>query len=128
MKLLAFLGTYWYLIITAIAIVAVISIKLYIWFKKPTNEQMKKIQEWLIWAVAEAEKKLGSQTGQLKLRYVYDMFITKFPGLCIFIPFETFKNMVDNALNELEEMIKGNEKLQMLFGKEEEEKEEPKSE
>ena len=81
MKALIFIGNYWYLIIAAIAIVAIISIKLYVWFKKPSNEQMRKIQEWLVWAVAQAEKKLGSQTGQLKLRYVYDMFISKFPGV-----------------------------------------------
>lgn len=115
MKTLIFLSNYWYFIIAAIAIIAVTSIKLYIWFKKPSNEQMKKVQEWLVWAVAEAEKKLGSQTGQLKLRYVYDMFITKFPGISIFIPFETFKSMVDNALAQFEGMIKENEKLQILF-------------
>ena len=124
MKALFFLGNYWYLIIAAIAIVAVISIKLYVWFKKPSNEQMRKIQEWLVWAVAQAEKKLGSQTGQLKLRYVYDMFISKFPGASIFIPFDTFKSMVDKALDELQEMIENNEKIQMLFSEEEEKEKE----
>ena len=124
MKALIFLGNYWYLIIAAIAIVAVISIKLYVWFKKPNNEQMRKIQEWLVWAVAQAEKKLGSQTGQLKLRYVYDMFISKFPGVSVFIPFDTFKSMVDKALDELQEMIENNEKIQMLFSEEEEKEKE----
>ena len=123
MKALIFLGNYWYLIIAGIAIVAVVSIKLYVWFKKPNNEQMHKIQEWLVWAVAQAEKKLGSQTGQLKLRYVYDMFISKFPGVSIFIPFDTFKSMVDKALDELQEMIENNEKIQMLFSEEEEKEE-----
>ena len=108
MKALIFFGNYWYLIIAAIAIVAVIS-------------------NWLIlipvWAVAQAEKKLGSQTGQLKLRYVYDMFISKFPGVSIFIPFDTFKSMVDKALDELQEMIENNEKIQMLFSEEEEKEE-----
>ena len=56
----------------------------------PTNEQLKKVKEWLLWAVAEAEKELGSGTGQLKLRYVYDMFIVKFPSLAKIISFETF--------------------------------------
>ncbi len=123
MDALLFIGNYWYLIIIAIAIISVVSIKLYVWFKKPTNEQMKKVQEWLVWAVAKAEEKLGSETGQLKLRYVYDMFISKFPGVSIFITFDTFKNMVDKALDEFNEMIKNNERLQTLFGpvKEEEE-------
>ena len=123
MKALLFIGNYWYLILAAIAIVAVVSIKLYKWFKKPNNEQMQKIQEWLLWAVAQAEKKLGSQTGQLKLRYVYDMFISKFPGVSIFISFDTFKSMVDKALDELQEMIENNEKIQMLFSEEKEKEE-----
>lgn len=85
MAVLTFICNYWYLIIAAIAIIAVVSIKVYVWLKTPGKEQLNKIQEWLIWAVAQAEKELGSGTGQMKIRYVYDLFITKFPGVAIFI-------------------------------------------
>ena len=37
--------------------------------------QRKNIKEWLLYAVVEAEKNLGSKTGKIKLRQVYDEFI-----------------------------------------------------
>lgn len=43
--------------------------------------QKKKVIEWLKYAVSMAEKELGKDTGQLKLRRVYDWFIEKFPKL-----------------------------------------------
>ena len=104
-KILSFINDNWFLIMIAIAFISSIAIKIYKWFKMPNSEQMKKVQEWLLYAVAKAEEKLGSGTGELKLRYVYDMFISKFPGVSIFIPFDTFKSMVDKALDELQEMI-----------------------
>ena len=49
------------------------------WAKKfaslPSEQQLLKVKEWLLWAVVLAEKELGSGTGQLKLRYVYDLFL-----------------------------------------------------
>ena len=77
----------------------------------PTNEQLKKVKEWLLWAVAEAEKELGSGTGQLKLRYVYDMFIVKFPSLAKIISFETFSYMVDEVLDEFKKLLNKNDKM-----------------
>ena len=77
----------------------------------PTNEQLKKVKEWLLWAVAEAEKELGSGTGQLKLRYVYDMFIVKFPSLAKIISFETFSCMVDEVLDEFKKLLNKNDKM-----------------
>lgn len=116
-----FIQEYWYLIIALIAVVSVVSIKAYIWFKTPGEEQKEKIRQWLIYAVAEAEKKLGSGTGQLKLRYVYNMFIAKFPTVALFIDFEDFSQMVDKALEELQELIRTNVNIQAIFDKEEDE-------
>lgn len=57
-----------------------------------------KIKNWLLWACTEAEKQFGSGTGKLKLAYVYDMFINKFPKLQVIIPFSLFSKLVDQAL------------------------------
>ena len=119
MEIAQFIQEYWYLIIALIAVVSVVSIKAYIWFKTPGEEQKEKIRQWLIYAVAEAEKKLGSGTGQLKLRYVYNMFIAKFPAAALFIDFEDFSQMVDKALEELQELIRTNVNIQAIFDKEE---------
>ena len=115
MSVVNFIQEYWFLIIAAIAIVSVVSIKAYIWFKKPGNEQLEQVKQWLIYAVAKAEAELGSGTGQLKLRYVYDQFIKKFPAVAIFLSFEDFSKLVDEALEELEKMIKENQKIQELI-------------
>ena len=67
--------------------------------------QKEKIIEWLKWAVAEAEKLLGSGTGQLKLRQVYDWFCTKFPVAAIFLPFKIFSTWVDIALETFDDWL-----------------------
>lgn len=113
--ILHFINDNWFLIVAAIATVSVISIKLYKWFKQPSAEQMKQIQEWLLYAVAEAEKTLGSGTGELKLRYVYDKFVTKFPAIAIFINFDDFSIMVEKALQKFEELLQTNKKVEQLY-------------
>lgn len=65
-------------------------------------------KNWLVWAVSEAEKVLGSGTGQLKLRLVYDMAVARFPIVAKLMPFKVFSNMVDAALKIMNEMIKSN--------------------
>lgn len=115
MTVLSFIATYWYLIVAAIAIIALVSIKVYVFLKTPGKEQLNKIQEWLVWAVAQAEKELGSGTGQMKIKYVYDLFITKFPAVAIFVPYDTFSNMVEKALDEFKEMIASNQRISEEF-------------
>ena len=51
---------------------------------------------------------LGSGTGKLKLRYVYDMFIAKFPWLGKVVSFEMVSMMVDDALEEMRVMLESN--------------------
>lgn len=68
-------------------------------------------KNWLVWAVSEAEKMLGSGTGQLKLRYVYDAAVVRFPILAKIIPFTMFSKMVDAALVVMHEMIENNVKI-----------------
>ena len=115
MSVIDFIQEYWFLIVAAVAAISVVSIKAYLWFKKPGNEQLEQVKQWLIYAVAKAEAELGSGTGQLKLRYVYDQFIKKFPAIAIFISFEDFSKMVDTALEELEKMMKENKEIGMLI-------------
>ena len=68
-------------------------------------------KNWLVWAVAEAESLFGSGTGQLKLRYAYDLAIKSFPNLAKLIPFSVFSWMVDKALVTMREMIEKNGKI-----------------
>lgn len=65
-------------------------------------------KNWLVYAVAEAEKVLGSGTGQLKLRMVYDMAVARFPIMAKILPFNLFSKFVDAALNVMNDMIANN--------------------
>lgn len=73
--------------------------------------QKKNILEWLLKAVVEAEKELGSGTGQLKLRTVYDWFIEAFPVVSAFVPFSVFSAWVDVALETMEKLLKENQQV-----------------
>ena len=104
-----FFAKNWYLILSAIVVVAYGGYFLYRFLKKPTSEQLKALKEWLLWAVTEAEKQLGSGTGQLKLRFVYDMFVEKFGFLAKIISFDKFSELVDEALEEMKKLLETND-------------------
>lgn len=107
-----FLTGYWWVIVVAIAAAVVVGFFIYRFAKKPTQEQLKKVKEWLLFAVTQAEKELGSGTGKIKLRYVYDMFLSKFSFLASVISFETFSALVDSALDEFREILVENPSVQ----------------
>ena len=67
------------------------------------------ILEWLLLAVIKAEKEFGEGMGQIKLRYVYDLFIEKFKFLSIFITFTQFSELVDIALDNMKDLISNNQ-------------------
>ena len=67
--------------------------------------QRSKIMEWLKWAVTEAEKALGSGTGQLKLHKVWAWFCEQFPFIAAVLPFRVFSAWVDVALDTLDEWL-----------------------
>lgn len=86
-----------------------------VWLSKiasaPTSEQVARLKSWLLYAVTEAEKDLGGGTGVLKLRYVYDRFLDKFPTLATIISFEEFSNYVDEVLEYMRHLLETNDRL-----------------
>jgi len=74
-----------------------------------------KAKEWLKWAVCYAEEQLGSGTGQLKLRMVYDMFVEKFPVLASILPFGIFSKWVDLALEWMRDQLEKNENIRLTI-------------
>lgn len=87
------------LILVAVAVLATIATFVINFINLPKGEKIKNVKEWLKYAVSEAEKALGSGTGQLKLRMVYDMAVKQFPWLVTFVKFEVFSGWVDGALD-----------------------------
>lgn len=103
-----FIADTWYIFVGFIAVGFVAGILVYRFIKLPTSEQIQKVREWLLWRVTLAEKELGSGTGQLKLRSVYDAFVARFGWLAKIIPFRVFSDLVDDALEEMRELLANN--------------------
>ena len=111
-----FIINYWYVILAILVLGFILGLAIYHFLKLPTKEQLRKVREWLLWAVTEAEKELGGGTGRLKLRQVYDLFIVRFPWLAKIVPFNMFSDLVDDALEEMREMLAKNEAVQDYVG------------
>lgn len=100
------------IVFSVAVIVVVFRIKKF--FETPKDNQIKKVREWLLYAVTMAEKEYGSGLGKIKLRYTYDLFLVKFPWLARVITFEMFSELVDKALEEMRSMLEKNERVAEL--------------
>lgn len=118
-----FITENWYVILFAIIACVAGGILIYKFAKAPKETQIKILKEWLRYAVSIAESELGSGTGQLKLRFVYDMFISKFPNMAKVISFEVFGGYVDEALEWMNSQIDTNKSIKVLITGELEDKE-----
>lgn len=98
-------------VIIIVVITILISVLGYGFFKLGKDKQIKIITEWLLLAVIKAEKELGSGTGQVKLRYVYDLFLDKFKFASMFISFVQFSGLVDIALVTMKTMMSNNDQV-----------------
>ncbi|MEA5058307.1 hypothetical protein [Anaerotignum propionicum] len=101
----------WFLIVVLVAGLCCVGVFIYNFAKKPTQEQINTIKEWLLYACIEAEKELGGGTGQLKLRYVWDLFISRFPAAAKVVTFEMFSAWVDAALEEMRTLLTQNKAI-----------------
>lgn len=102
-----FLQQHWLLILFAIAAVGTL---IYIAIKEP-----QRIKQWLVWACSQAELALGSGTGMLKLREVYDMFITQYPIFSKIIPFSLFQRWTEESLLVFKNWLESNATAQKMF-------------
>lgn len=103
-----------WMVVFGLAVAVIIAVLVvYRFFGLPTEKQVEKIKEWLIWACIEAERALQSGTGQLKLRGVYNMFcsVPTFTWVAKIISFELFSEWVSDALATAKEMMINNKAL-----------------
>ncbi len=107
-----FITENWFVIVAIAAMGGSIGYAIYTFCKMPSEKQLNKVREWLLYAVTTAEKELGAGTGKIKLRYVYDMFVARFDWLAKVITFDMFSMMVDDALEQMKAMLEENEAAQ----------------
>lgn len=101
-------------ILILIIIGIAIAISVYKFMKLGKEQQIENIKQWLVFACLEAEKMLGGKTGQVKLRYVYDLFVSKYKFISCLIPFDTFSKWVDDSLIDMRNMISTNEAIRKI--------------
>jgi hypothetical protein len=106
------------IVMGVIGLVGIAIAALYYFMTLSKDKQIQMVKNWLLLAVVEAEKALGSGTGQLKLRYVYDLFISKFKYLSLVISFSQFSMLVDEALEIMRNMIANNKQVEQYINKE----------
>lgn len=104
-------------VIGILAVVIVIGYAIYKFTKLEKSKQLEIMQEWLLLAVIQAEKELGGGTGQIKLRYVYDMFLSKFKFVSKIMTFEQFSALVDISLIKMNDMLQNNKQIQEYIDK-----------
>jgi hypothetical protein len=98
----------WYVLLGILAVLVAGGFAIYKFAGLPTAEQIVKIKKMLLYWVTLAEKELGSGTGELKLRYVYDLFLVKFPFTAKLVSFEAFSLWIDEALDEMKKLLQDN--------------------
>lgn len=104
----------WFILIAFVAVLALTIYSVIFFIKEPKETKLMNLKEWLKWAVVQAEKELGSGTGALKLRMVYDMAIQKYPWLINYITFERFSTWVDEALDWMRKQLETNVSIKQL--------------
>ena len=62
------------------------------------------IEGWLKYMVILAERKFGSGTGKLKLTYVYNKFVEKWPEIAAWMNETQFNDLVQKAIEKMEEL------------------------
>ena len=103
-----FIVNNWYMILATVVLLASAIYIVVKFFRQPSSEQVRKVKQWLLIAVIEAEKQFGGGTGTVKLHKVYDLFVARWPWVAKVVPFELFSTWVDEALAEMRELLEKN--------------------
>lgn len=109
-----FIVNNWFLIVALVAAFGVTIYAVIRFLELPTAAQIAKVKEWLVYACMEAEKELGGKTGKLKLRMVYDMFLSKFNWLAKVVSFEQFSKLIDESLEEFKHLLESNKAIKNI--------------
>ncbi len=98
-------------------VIVLCAIGVFVWYTKkfvelPSEEQLAKVREWLLFTVMIVEKEYSSGTGALKLRAAYNEFCRVFPSLVPIISFELFSGLVDEALEQMKHILETNKDIE----------------
>lgn len=89
----------------AIIIIVVLCYSIYKFVKKNHDEKIATVKQWLLFCVTKMESIYGSSTGKIKLRAAWDFALERFPFLATLVTFDEFSKWVDDALEEMRELL-----------------------
>lgn len=98
----------WSFLVVVFCVVCIVIVYTKKFVSLPSDEQILKVRQWLLYAVIEAEKHYKGGTGVLKLRAVYNEFCKVFPSIVPVISFEFFSKLVDEALEQMRHLLETN--------------------
>ena len=104
----------WFIIMAGLAVLILLVELIRQFVLTPREKQLSQLRQWLLYAVIQTEKELGKGSGQLKLRAVYDLFLQRFPTLAKIMSFDAFSALVDEALEEMKELLDNNQNIKAI--------------
>lgn len=96
----------WELVLVLIILISFAVLKVVQFLRTPSEKRQELILLWLVQAVVLAEQKFGSDTGSVKLSYVYKLFIDKYGFLGSLVSKTVFEKLVNKALKTMEDTFK----------------------
>lgn len=78
---------------------------------KVTSDELDAFRKWLVYAVTVAENTFGAKMGPIKLHWVYDLALERFPWIASAITVEQFDAYVDEAIIKMYELACDNDKI-----------------
>ena len=100
--MLEFLIVYAWLIISAMLITCIVAWITHIFKATPPERRWKKVFQWLLTAVLNAERLFGPGAGPYKLHFVYTEFKEAFPIQSFLMRYSTFCTLVNIAVEQMQ--------------------------
>jgi len=105
----------WYVIVLVVAVVLYVFYEFKWFYKLPNSEKVKRIKSCLLSCVTIAAKKYDDGEFDLLISEVYNDFCVRFPVLKSIIPVATIKEWIKEAFDELEKVLKAENKTLTTF-------------
>ena len=102
----------WSLLVVIAVVLALVFLYVKRFVNLPSDVQLQKVREWLLYTVIIVEKEYSSGTGVLKLHAAYNEFCKVFPSLVPIISFELFSKLVDEALEQMRHLLETNKDIE----------------
>jgi len=115
MNFINWIVTNWYVIVLVVAVIVYAFYEFRWFYKLPNSEKVKRIKACLLNWVTIAAKKYDDGEFDLLISEVYNDFCVRFPVMKSIIPVTIIKEWIKEAFDELEKVLKAENKTLAAF-------------